>query len=281
MTEQQETVPLRKTAQGWEFASEQALEDFVWNHLEALLRVRPFQRQFAAMGEICDILALGAERQLVIIELKNTEYRHIVQQLTRYYSNLVEERPFSDVIDYEQPVRLIAISPSFHRHSHIDREYSRLSFEFIEATVQKSDQFTLELRSEQDKRLLGQLALPYKEPELNYQAEALAEVPELLLKWLGACSATEQQQLLRTREQILGFDSRMQETVAGKSIQYGTSKTKLCAEVLFSRSEQRPILFLWLTLPTYWKGSGRRSRAGRSSEAVVARRQADLCWPCR
>ena len=257
VTRQIENVPLRKTPQGWEFASEQALEDFVWNHLEDLLQVRPFQRQLAVMGEICDILALSAERQLVIIELKNAEYRYVVQQLTRYYSNLLEERPFSDLVDYEQPVRLIAIAPSFHRHNHIDREYSRLSFEFIEARVQKSEQFYLELWSEDNESPLGRLVLPYREPELSYQAEDLADVPDLLLKWLGTCSATEQQAVLRTREQILGFDPRMQEIVADNSVQYGTGKTKLCAEIRFSRSEQRPILFLWLTLPTYWKNSAR------------------------
>ena len=216
------------------------------------------------MGEICDILALSAERQLVIIELKNVEYRHVVQQLTRYYSNLLAEHPFSDAIDYEQPVRLIAIAPSFHRHNHIDREYSRLSFEFIEARVQKSDQFYLELRSEDSENPIGRVMLSYQEPNLGYQLNDSADVPELLLKWLGACSVIEQQVLLRIREHILGFDARMREIVADKSIQYGTGKSKLCAEIRFSRSEQRPILFLWLTLPTYWKDSGRSAeRVGR------------------
>ena len=84
VTEPIESVCLRKTSQGWEFANEQALEEFVWNHLEDLLHVSPFQRQLAVMGEVCDILALTAERQLVTIELKNAEYRHVVQQLTRY-----------------------------------------------------------------------------------------------------------------------------------------------------------------------------------------------------
>lgn len=263
MTGQKENVFLRKTSQGWEFASEQALEDFVWNRLEDLLQLRPFQRQLVVMGETCDILALTADRQLVIIELKNAEYRHVVQQLTRYYSNLLEERPFSDSIDYEQPVRLIAIAPSFHRHNHIDREYSRLSFEFIEARVQKGDQFYLELRSENDGSPLVRAVLPYQEPDLNSQREDLAEVPDLLRKWIGACSVTEQQAFLRTRQKILGFDSRMRETVEAKSIQYGTGKTKLCAEICFSQSQQRPILFLWLTLPTYWKGSARAEMVGR------------------
>lgn len=103
-------VSLRKVAQGWEFASEKSLEDFVWSTLEDLLHLRPFQRQYAVKGEVCDILALTADRRLVILELKNTEDRYVVQQLTRYYANLLEERPFSEVIDYEKLVRLIAIT---------------------------------------------------------------------------------------------------------------------------------------------------------------------------
>ena len=80
---------------------------------------------------------------------------------------------------------------------------------------------------------------------------------------LDACSVAERQSFLRTRAQILRFDSRIQEIVEAKSIQYGTGKTKLCAEVCFSQRHQRPILFLWLTLPTSWKKSGRAERVGR------------------
>ena len=64
VTEQIENVCLRKTSQGWEFASEQAFENFVWNHLEDLLQLRPFQRQLMVMGEICDILALTRYSQV-------------------------------------------------------------------------------------------------------------------------------------------------------------------------------------------------------------------------
>ncbi|EDX82733.1 hypothetical protein S7335_1036 [Synechococcus sp. PCC 7335] len=263
MTEPMENVGLRKTDQGWEFTSEHALEDFVWHHLYDLLQVSPFQRQLSVMGEICDILALTEDRQLVIIELKNAGYRHVIQQLTRYYSNLLSERPFSDAIDYEKPVRLIAIAPSFHRHNYIDRQYSRLSFEFIEAKVKRSEQFYLELISDDTDSPIAKAVLPYQEPEIDNQYEDLPAPPDLLLEWLGGCSATEQQAFLRTRAQILRFDPRIREIVGTKSIQYGTGKAKLCAEVYFSKLLQRPILFLWLTLPTSWKASGKAARAGR------------------
>ena len=247
-------VSLRRIAQGWEFASEQALENFVWDRLAELLHLRPFQRQYAVMGEICDILALSSDGQLTILELKNTEDRYVIQQLTRYYANLLENRPFPEEIDYGKPIRLIAIAPTFHRHNYIDRQYSRLSFEFIQVGVVQEDQFYLELKFEDENRQPARAVLPYQDSPLGSQPGDLADVPELLIKWLGACSAAEQQAFLRTRQQILSFDSRIKERVETKSIQYGTGKTKLCGEICFNRSQQRPVLFLWLPLP------GSRSR---------------------
>ncbi|MCL6753330.1 hypothetical protein KBT16_21105 [Nostoc sp. CCCryo 231-06] len=61
---------LRKTATGWEFASEAALEDFVWDNLQQLSGLIPLKRQYAVKGEICDILALNETRQLVILVLQ-------------------------------------------------------------------------------------------------------------------------------------------------------------------------------------------------------------------
>ncbi|MBD0389628.1 MAG: DUF91 domain-containing protein [Nostoc sp. C3-bin3] len=105
---------LRKIGEGWEFASEFALEDFIWDNLQQLLGFIPLKRQYAAKSEFCNILALNDDKQLVIIELKNTEDRYVIQQLTRYYDNLLDERPFAQQIDYNQPVKLIAAAPSFH-----------------------------------------------------------------------------------------------------------------------------------------------------------------------
>lgn len=257
------SVSLRKVSEGWEFSSELALEVFIWEHLETLLQLQPFQRQYAVMGEVCDILALTSERQLVILELKNTEDRYIIQQLTRYYANLLEEKPFLDSIDYEKPIRLIAIAPTFHRHNYIDRQYSRLAFEFIQARVTQSDQFYLELHREDTATEVVKAALPFQEVELAQQSTDLPEVPEPLMRWLGACSAADQQAILKARQQILSFHPRMQEMVNKTSIQYGTGKTKLCAEICFRRSQQQPVLFLWLPLPNCWRSRNRPERIGR------------------
>jgi RecB family endonuclease NucS len=122
---------LRKTVDRWDFESELALENFVWVNLEELFGLTALVRQYCSKGEFCDILALDQQRRLVIIELKNSEDRYIVQQLTRYYDSIIKEQPFQSQVDYRQRISLIAITPSFHRHNLVDRIYSKLEFQFL------------------------------------------------------------------------------------------------------------------------------------------------------
>jgi hypothetical protein len=128
---------LKKVDEDWQFASEKNLEDFVWGKLNSLFELSPLKRQYTAYGDICDILALDKNSRLVILELKNVQDRYIVQQLTRYYHSLLEEKPFQQQVNYQLPVRLIAVAPSFHRHNWIDRKYHKLSFEFMSFTIRQ------------------------------------------------------------------------------------------------------------------------------------------------
>ena len=75
------------------------------------------------------IVAIDENKRLVVLELKNCEDRYIVQQLTRYYDALLEEKAFNEEIDYGQPVRLVAIAPSFHKDNFTDRKYHKRMFE--------------------------------------------------------------------------------------------------------------------------------------------------------
>ncbi|MBW4692381.1 MAG: DUF91 domain-containing protein [Lyngbya sp. HA4199-MV5] len=113
------------------FKSERDLEDFVWVHLHELFSLRGLKRQYAIKQDICDILAVDEAKQLTILELKNTTDRYIVQQLTRYYDRLITEKPFVSEINYDLPVRLIAIAPTYHEHNLIDQKYSFLNIEFL------------------------------------------------------------------------------------------------------------------------------------------------------
>lgn len=158
---------LRKTGEGWEFASETALEDFIWENLQQLLSFTPLKRQYGAKGEFCDILALNQSKQLVILELKNAEDRYVIQQLTRYYDNLLDERPFAEQIDYHQPVKLIAAAPSFHRHNLIDCKYNLLKIDLLQIQVFKDNQqFQLCL---QDITTNQTWSIPISYQELNWE----------------------------------------------------------------------------------------------------------------
>jgi hypothetical protein len=75
----------KKVGTGWAFENEIILEDFVWNNLQSFFGLIPIAKQYKTLNnQICDILAINENHQLIILELKNTEDRYIVQQLTRY-----------------------------------------------------------------------------------------------------------------------------------------------------------------------------------------------------
>lgn len=239
---------LCQTATGWHFASEAALEKFAWEHLQALLGLTPLKRQHNSNGEICDILAVSPDKALTIVELKNVEDRYLIQQLTRYYANLLAEKPFQSAIDYTQPVRLIGIAPTYHRHNLIDQAHSKLLIELLQfAVIQEQEAFYLRLQTPQQV-LVQTYAIPYQPMALP----AIANVPEppaLLQTWLGGCTQAEQEGFLKVRGKILACHPRMKEVVEKKSMHYGAGKSKPCAEILLQQRSQKPILFLWLPTP--------------------------------
>ena len=154
---------LRKTGTGWEFESEAALEDFAWDNLKQLLGLTPLKRQYWVKGQICDILATDENERLVVLELKNGEDRYIVQQLTRYYDALLEEKPFKEEIDYSKAISLVAITPSFHKDNLIDKKYHTLAFQFLDfKIVNLNEKFYLYLKDIDTEKVL-QLEIPYQE----------------------------------------------------------------------------------------------------------------------
>lgn len=250
-------VALRQSPIGWEFVSEAALEKFVWENLQELLGIQPLKRQHVSKGEIADILAVDNDGGLIVLELKNTEDRYLIQQLTRYYANLIEEKPFIEMVNYEHPIRLVAISPIYHRHNLVDQKYSNLQFELLKfSVVQENDKFHFNLL-DLESSILQKYQIPYTAVSTAV-IESVVETPQLLLSWLGGCSSEEQAGFLKIRNKILSCSSKIKELADKKAIQYGAGKAKLCAEICFHQKTQRPVLFLWLPTPaTYnvpvWK----------------------------
>ncbi|MDB9372131.1 endonuclease NucS domain-containing protein [Nodularia sphaerocarpa] len=249
-------VALQKTVQGWKFIDESELETYVWDNLEEIFELKPLARQLYIKGELCDIIGIGKNNQLTIIELKNTQDRYIINQLTRYYENLREEQPFKDQVDYEQEIKLLAICPNFHRHNLIDVKHSRLNFELFTFSIicKEDNEFYFSVSQISNNSEAKLIKINYQQVNLqNQQNDKIPEAPRLLLDWLGALTETELENLKQIRQQILSFDHRIEEKIVNKSIvyasKYGKDKFRQCAEFSFDRKSKKIILFLWLIIP--------------------------------
>jgi RecB family endonuclease NucS len=253
----QSFVTLRKTGLSWEFETEEALENFLFTHLDEILGWTVIKRQYIVNGQRCDLLATDKTGRLVVIELKNVEDRGIVQQLTRYYHALLEEKPFSDRIDYEQPVNLVAIAPSFHRDNLTDRKYHQLEFEFFQFSIVQEDHKFYLILKDIDSDKTSQIKIFYEDArESNLPCQ-----PQRLRKFMTDFPPSKKETILRIREKILSFDSSIQEFSSVGSIKYGngTAKnSKYCAEFLLDKRYSL-VLFLWIP----FKG-GESSRIGRA-----------------
>ncbi|MEC4991618.1 MAG: endonuclease NucS [Oscillatoria sp. PMC 1068.18] len=241
-------VNLNNTSKGWQFDSEAVLEDFVWDNLETLLGLTPLERQYSVNGQYCDLIALGENQQLVVIELKNTEDRYIVQQLTRYYDALQVEKPFIEKIDYSKPVHIVAIAPSFHRDNFIDIKYHKLSFQLLKLEIiSVAEKLYFNLQDVETESEISKIEMFHQEQD---NPDSLPAPPKVLTNFFNKCPVERQNGILKVREQILNFDRRMQEFTDSGSIKYGDSKgkaSKVCAEFSFD-SKGNLTLFLWLPL---------------------------------
>ncbi|MBE9145719.1 endonuclease NucS domain-containing protein [Planktothrix mougeotii] len=235
---------LKKAGNKWGFGNEKALEDFVWDNLMNLLELTPLKRQYKVNGEICDILALDKDQKLVIIELKNMTDRGVVQQLTRYYNNLILLKPLDGEIDYNKSIRLMAIMPSFHKHNFVDREHSKLSLEFFNFDiVQQEDSLALSLTN-LDTGKTVYTSIDYDINDVFDLSQYLPDPPNSLLKIIESCSPEQQQFILKLRKQILCFHEKIQEIYAPGVIKYGRGKDKICVEI-----RQDNLFYLYLPIP--------------------------------
>ena len=244
-------MTLIHTGSGWQFQTESDLEEVVWRNLSKLLNLEPISRQFSIDGKFCDILATESSGRLVIIELKNTEDRYVVQQLTRYYHAIktADTLPFS--VDTDHP-RLLAISPSFHADTLIDRQYSTLNVELITFSLETAaDDINLVLHDTVGD-VLGTLNLPKALRSLQPQI-SISEPPRKLLNWLSPVREPQYTWILELRKRLLSADAQMRERVEANSIFYEKNKSKPCCELRKIRpSEHRGKgidCYLWLPDP--------------------------------
>lgn len=201
--------------------------------------MQPFKRQFSVRGEFCDILAIAENRTLVIIELKNTEDRYLVQQLTRYYDRILSEKPFQAYLDCTQSIQLLAIAPNFHRHNLIDRKYNRLKIDFLafNITEKMGDVYFNLINPNQE--LVAFEKIPdfagYKvlQSPVQISSRKIPKIPKALARMLE-CQTTEVRNIiLKLREKILNFDNLMGEKSTGVTLTYGKIKKdgQLCKPI--------------------------------------------------
>lgn len=245
------TVTLIHTGSGWQFQTEADLEEIVWRNLPKLLNLEPISRQFSIDGKFCDILATESSGRLVIIELKNTEDRYVVQQLTRYYHAIktADTLPFS--VDTDHP-RLLAIAPSFHADTLIDCQYSTLNVELITFSLETvANDINLVLRDPVG-NALSTLDLPKALHSVQPQI-SIPEPPRKLLNWLSPLREPQYTWILELRKRLLSADARMRERVEANSILYEKNKSKPCCELKkIKPSEYRGKgidCYLWLPDP--------------------------------
>lgn len=228
-----------------EFSRESEFEDYLWENLEVLLNLRPLKRQYYSEGNFCDILAITSRKELAILELKVTEDRYIVQQLTRYYRSLYKERPFSGDIDFNKPVKLIAILPKIHSDNLIDVIYNKLNIEFITYNLsEESENIYLSLIDHQSQLQISKTEVRLKEG--NDDDSELPKIPGKLIKILSQSSQEEKAKILAIRSKVLRFNKKINETISGDSVIYGCGKTKPIMEIRFDTLREKPTLFLWL-----------------------------------
>jgi RecB family endonuclease NucS len=234
---------LRKIGDSWQFESEAILEDFFRSNLQEILGLNVLSQQHYINGQICDLIAVASCGEISIIELKNCEDRYIVQQLTRYFDVVLQEQPFQEVVDYSKPIKLIAITPGFHRDNWTDRKYNQLNIDFLEyQVVQRQGKFIFILK-DQDTNSAWEAIIPYQKPQV---ANEIPAPPRGLINILAKSPDEDRQGVMAFREIMLRYDNRMQEIPLGSSIVYGKGKSKLCAELKYDSMRARIALLLWL-----------------------------------
>jgi RecB family endonuclease NucS len=226
------------------FINEAILEDFIWSNLKLLLNLMPFKKQYEIQKQYCDILAIKENRQLVIIELKNIEDRYIIQQLTRYYAAIINNKPFANIVDYEKPIQIIAIQPSYHRDNFTDVQYHQLDFSLISfKIIQESSKAYFQLDNALDNICICRIPLAYSKEKSSIEISA---PPRALINRLSYSNEKERETILIIREKLLTFDSRIKETIKTNSFFYGKGISKLCAELWFNKISSKFLIYFWL-----------------------------------
>lgn len=233
-----------------QFETEAHLELFFWNTVLNEMGLQPLKRQHCCREGICDILAKGTKNQLVIIELKNVKDSHVIYQITSYFDALSQERPFSEQIDYTQPIDLYIVSPEYSSRTHSTLKHHKLKLNLFSYTAQVSGQDILFTLREWDSQI-EKLSVKIPFLSSNITIEDIPSPPKNFQTIIGQSSTHERQSANLIREKIYQFarssNFKLREKPNGKSLRFEWNTQNPIAEIDWDK--QRNILAIYLWLP--------------------------------
>jgi len=236
-----------------QFETEAHLELFFWNTVLNEMGLQPLKRQHYCREGICDILAKGTKNQLVIIELKNVKDSHVIDQITSYFDALSQERPFSEQIDYTQPIDLYIISPEYNSRTHSTLKHHKLKFNLFSYTAQVSGQDILFTLREWDSQI-EKLSVKISPLSSNITIEDIPSPPKNFQTIIGQSSTHEIQSADLIREKIYQFarsnNFKLTEKPTGKSLRFERNKQNPIAEIDWDKKRNILVIYLWLPFVT-------------------------------
>lgn len=243
-----------------QFETEAHLELFFWNTVLKEMGLQPLKRQHYCREGICDILAKGTKNQLVIIELKNVKDSHVIDQITSYFDALSQERPFSEQIDYTQPIDLYIISPEYNSRTHSTLKHHKLKFNLFSYTAQVSGQDILFTLREWDSQI-EKLSVKISPLSSNITTEDIPSPPKNFQTIIGQSSTHEIQSADLIREKIYQFarsnNFKLAEKPTGKSLRFERNTQNPIAEIDWDKQRNILAIYLWLPFITI---NGRRGQ---------------------
>jgi hypothetical protein len=223
-------------------------EEYLWQHLTEVFGFIPVQRCSPIPKPFQDILAVEGDR-LVAIIVKPTEDYWVVSQATAFHHYLLQERPCSDRVNYDKPIRLIVIAPRFQDETLIHRQQCGIGMEFWTVEELAQDGCHSWKVTNRDCLVTQSVALPPSQLLAERHPASVISLPpktQKLRQLLAQASPAEQEGVAHIWQYLFCTHQSLTEFTAGNSVRIGLGKSCPCFEVAFDEARRNLALFLWL-----------------------------------
>ena len=205
---------------------------------------------------------MGPSKQLIIIELKNTQDNHVIEQITKYFDALIDEKPSSEQVDYAQPIDLYTVCPDYAESTTTILKYHQLNFDVLGYRIESTDQDSkFILFNWLSNEIVTEIAISLAEKiptELN-----LPDPPKSFVDLIGKCSEQQRQWAIQIRDQIDELAHRnshkVRERPDGQWTRFERTKQFPIAEIGWDGQRNEIAIHLWLPFTTVNGPINRRS----------------------